>query len=399
MNNNNNTSPQNGSYGYTQNSNINNSYPSTNQNIQQPQQYANYQNIPIYQGYQQNVSTSLPIPTTPQPYYSNSNSITQQLPSTTIPQQIHLSLSPQTDNLAMYNQQIQYQQVQIQPPPRQPILKKKKTQMKHKSRHSDDSSSESESESESESDKENENENNKKSDKKKEEKQTNKMTIYKSISTIGLYQDLMNHKMFDIQFIINNKEILGNRCLLCINNKKIEDLIHNNNNPQSPIILNVDLSVDIIEKLFSYYYFGGIDIDYNNVCEIMKVCSYFEESVIYYKCIKYIKNNMNIEMTYTIINNIELFRNDHNKEIISQMEDYLRINYYNYITKCIIHLFIYFIDGFLSYSLQKLNYLLSINDVIVPNENVILTELLKYYNHYTNISTHSIQYLIIYINR
>lgn len=388
MNNNNNASPQNVSHGYTQNPNINNSYPSSNQNIQQPQQYVNYPNIPVYQGYQQNISASLPIPTTAQPYVAYSESITQQQLSTTMPQQLYPVLSPKTDNLPIYQQQIQYQQVKAQPP-KQPIVKKKKTPMLHKSRHSDDSSSSSESESESNND----------NDKKKEEKERNKMTVYKSISPLGLYQDLIDHQMFDIQFIINNKIIYGNRCLLCINNKKIENLIKTNNNPQSPIILNVNLPVDIIEKLFKYYYCGGIDIDYNNVCEIMKVCSYFEESDIYYKCIKFIRNNMNIEITHTIINNIELFRNNQNKEIISKMEDYLRINYYNYINKCIFIYTINIIDGFLSYSLQQLNYLLTINDVILPNENVLLTELLKYYHKYIN--TQSILHIIIniYINR
>lgn len=53
----------------------------------------------------------------------------------------------------------------------------------------------------------------------------------------------------------------------------------------------------------------------------------------------------------------------------------------------------FFIDDIIDYSMEQLDYLLKIDNVIIPNENALLSELMKYYNH-NIINSSSIIYII-----
>lgn len=143
---------------------------------------------------------------------------------------------------------------------------------------------------------------------------------------------------------------------------------------ENPLKLASGASKESLCLLIQYYGGGVIDINEDNVGDLMVLCLYYNEVVLLSNLTKYCLNHLNLKIVKCLLNNINVFKIEMNKELLIKNEEFIKEN-------CI-----YLLDRkeILSICIDGLKEILSIDNLKLNNENQILDGLIEYYKENQN---------------
>lgn len=190
----------------------------------------------------------------------------------------------------------------------------------------------------------------------------------------------------DINININETVIQSVKSILSMRNPIFKQLIKDSQN-EKVISLNLSITTEVFIEIEKYYGGGTIIVDEHNIMDILKFCYFYEESNLFMKCKYFIVNHMTNELMIEVLKFVSLIQTKEFGDIKNDIDLF-----------CQLHSFIYFNDNsYLNFELESLEYILSLQHIIIKSENYLLDKIVDYYNNKSGSETAN-QILFQYIN-
>lgn len=144
------------------------------------------------------------------------------------------------------------------------------------------------------------------------------MKIIQSVPTIGyFYSNIYSFRIINMlskMGFADMKLKLGENIFKCVKNllssqnPLFSQLLNDSMNETNELTLSSKCSVESIQLLITYYGFGEIEIDNENVIDLLKTCVYYNETKLIDICTEYISNHFSLDILIDLLNCSEIFK-------------------------------------------------------------------------------------------
>lgn len=175
----------------------------------------------------------------------------------------------------------------------------------------------------------------------------------------------------DVSFNVNGEEVEGVKSIISSQNQTLSAII-NDEKASSIIPISERIKINSFKMLLRYYGYGKIILTDENVCNLLYCCLCYNEMNLSNICKEYILNHLSINLVINLLKNLEpnLIESD-NGEFKIKIESFIRDN----------SIRIFCESKSLSLSVDKLDYINSISDVVQQTEGFSLQNISKYYHN------------------
>lgn len=183
---------------------------------------------------------------------------------------------------------------------------------------------------------------------------------------------------------MGSEEILCSKSILCGFNDSFAELIKDSKFTGT-ISLYEGCSSSAFYNLEKFYGSGQISLDESNVIDLLLICVIYKEIQLLKKCKDYVINHLSINIIIHILNKVNLlFEKNKNNDIKEVILDYLclygrKLLYDNIITNL---------------TINALEFILSIPNLIIQNETYLLKQIFNYYHYFIGSNSESIIIII-----
>lgn len=142
------------------------------------------------------------------------------------------------------------------------------------------------------------------------------------------------------------------------------------NKDEEVISLNLSITTDVFIEIEKYYGGGTVVVNDRNIMVFLKFCYFYEEYNLFKKCKHFIVNHMNYELMVEVLKFISLIQAKEFGDIKNEIDKYYQL-----------HCYIYFNNNiYLNFDVESLEYILSLQHIIIKSENYLLDKVVEYYD-------------------
>lgn len=174
----------------------------------------------------------------------------------------------------------------------------------------------------------------------------------------------------DVKFSVRGEEVEGVKSIICSKNSTLSTII-NDEKAFNVIPIEERIHVESFKMLLSYYGYGKIILDDENVSNLLYCCLCYFEMNLGNKCKEYILNYLCVNLIIDLLKNVNpsLIEND-SGEFKIKIESYIRENSVKLLSEA----------KSLSLPIDILDYINSICELVEQNDGFSLENISKYYN-------------------
>lgn len=180
--------------------------------------------------------------------------------------------------------------------------------------------------------------------------------------------DLANDGYSDISLKVDDGEILSVKSLLCHQNGVLRDLIKDPKR-KNPLPLNTACRKESLLMLMQYYGGGRVKLTEKNVGGLLLLCLYYNEKELLNRLKSYAVAHMNEDIVKELLNNTGSLKMDIISDVCQNCDLYIKENGNLFSEARILK----------DFNVNGIKHILSIQNLLVNDENKILNGLVEYY--------------------
>lgn len=181
---------------------------------------------------------------------------------------------------------------------------------------------------------------------------------------------MLNEGYNDIVLLIEGEEVSSVSSLLCISNDRLKSIIEDDK-VEKQILLPYQVTKNAFSLLCNYYGYGLIEINEENVSEVLMCCICLNEMKLLSICEKYVLNHENERIIMGILNLMENIPENYLCTMKLRMNDYISLNCTSFLNNN---------EILKNLRFENLEYILKIDNLLIPDEKYLLDKILNHYN-------------------
>lgn len=179
---------------------------------------------------------------------------------------------------------------------------------------------------------------------------------------------LVNQNYGDVMFNVQGERMRGIRMLICSQNEALNQII---SDPLATSVIDIspDVSPSSFSLLLTYYGYGAIKIDDDNVVDMIVICVSYGETSLLNVCIKYLHDHFNYKLAFDLFSNLKILNSRNLEETKKLIQSYIPI------------VGSYIIDSDIFYQLdpQIIEDILRTNNLITESEEFLVEKISSYF--------------------
>lgn len=153
---------------------------------------------------------------------------------------------------------------------------------------------------------------------------------------------------------------------MILQNNYFKEIFNKNN--ENIIDIGLDIEGNSFKELLNYYGYGCININNNNSIDLLLLSFYFKDNYLFNKVMDYCIKNMDINITYGLLNHINDIDINEYDRIMNKCKEFVQLNGTSILKN----------EKFMKLSIEGVEYIMQVKRMVVDNENLVLSKLIEY---------------------